>query len=84
MKWRMVWSRRAERDFHALEPAAARRIQHALDRFSDTGQADIARIVNVTPERYRIRVGSHRIIVRLFEDQAEARILRIRHRGSAY
>ncbi len=84
MKWRVIWSPRATKDIEALDPVAARRIHRALHRFCETGQADIARIVNATPPTWRIRIGSHRLIVDLLDNEREAHILRIRRRDSAY
>lgn len=84
MKWRIVWTPRARKDIDALDPGTVRRLLRALDRFSETGHADLRRLVNTSPERYRIRVGNQRIIVRLLEDEQEARVLRIRRRDSAY
>lgn len=84
MKWRIVWTPRAEKDMDALDATAVRRVHRVLDRFSETGHADLRRLVNITPETWRIRVGNHRIIVRLLDDEDEARIVRIRHRDSAY
>ena len=84
MKWELVWTRPARKDINALHPVTGRRIQLALQRFSETGHADITHIVNARPPTWRIRVGNHRVIVDLLDDRGEAHILRIRHRDSAY
>ena len=84
MKWRLVWTPRAEKDLLALDAVHARRIERALRRFSETGHGDIRRLTNVTPEAFRIRVGDYRVIPELCEDRNEAQILRVRRRDSAY
>ena len=84
MIWQLVWSARSQKDLKALHPTTARRIQTTLERFSETGQADIRRLVSVTPETWRIRIGQHRVILDLREDLHEAHIHRIRPRDSAY
>ena len=84
MKWELVWTRAARKDIKALDPVIARRVHRVLDRFSETGHADIRRLVNITPETSRIRVGAHRVIVELYEDEQEAHIIRIHRRDSAY
>ncbi len=84
MKWRVIWTPRAEKDLETLDRIAGRRIRHTLDRFSETGHADVTRIINVGPPTWRIRVGNHRVIVDLLDDRGEAHILRIHRRDSAY
>ena len=84
MKWQLIWTSRAKKHLDALDTTAARRIQNALDRFSETGHADLRRLVNITPEQWRIRVGTYRIILQLLEDEQEAHVIRIRRRDSAY
>ena len=84
MKWRLIWTRAAERDLDALDRIAAQRILRALHRFCETGHADVACIVNTTPPRRRIRVGPHRIIIVINEDPGEVEIIRIHRRDSAY
>lgn len=84
MIWRLIWTSRAEKDLVALHPVAARRIHRTLDRFSQTGHADIRRLVNIKPPTWRIRIGRHRIILALRKHPNEARILRIKPRHSAY
>ena len=87
MIWRLIWTRAAEKDLDALNRSAARRILRALNRFSETGHADVARIVNARTPRYRIRVGPYRIIILVGEDSedlGEVEIIRIHRRDSAY
>ena len=84
MKWHVIWTPRAEKDVLALDPVSARRIHRALERFSATGHADIRRLIKVSPETSRIRVGDHRIIVRFAHDLREMHIIRIHRRDSAY
>ena len=84
MTWRLIWSPRAQKDITSLHPATAQRIHRALNRFSETGHADILRLVNVTPETWRIRIGKHRVLLDLHDNQREAYILRIKPRDSAY
>ncbi len=84
MEWRLIWTSRAERDLDALDPIAARRIQRVLERFSESGHADLRRLNNITPEQWRIRVGHYRVILELLEDKEQAHIIRIRRRDAAY
>ncbi len=84
MIWTLVWTRAARKDLNALDPVDARRVHRTLRRFSETGHADIARIINAKTPRRRIRVGPYRIIIREDEDLAEVEIIRIHRRDSAY
>lgn len=49
MKWRLVWTPRAEKDLLALDAVNARRIERALRRFSVTDHGDIRRLTTLTP-----------------------------------
>ena len=84
MKWELVWTRPGRKDLRTLDTAEARRILHALERYCQTGHGDIARIVNATPPRSRIRVGRHRVIVRFDDDLHQLHVVRIHRRDSAY
>ena len=84
MKWRLIWTSHAEKDLDALDPIAARRIQRVLERFSESGHADLRRLVNIAPELWRIRVGDYRVILELLDDKEQAHIIRIRRRDVAY
>ncbi len=84
MTWTHVWTRDARKDLKALHPVDAQRIHRTLNRFSETGHADIRVLNNLTPETWRIRVGNHRIFVRFVDDLREMHIIGVRHRGSAY
>ena len=84
MKWQLVWTRPARKDLNALDRVNANRIHRGLHRYFETGRADIRRVINMTPESWRIRVGDHRIIVRFFPDLREMHIIRIHRRDSAY
>lgn len=84
MTRQIIWSARAEKDITSLEPATARRIHRTLDRFAQTGHANIRRLVNVTPPTWRIRIGRHRVILQLRNNPDEVHIIRIKPRDSAY
>jgi len=84
MKWQLIWSARARKDIDSLHPITARRIHQTLDRFSKTGHADIRRLADITPPTCRIRIGQHRVILHLRDKPAEAYIVRILPRDSAY
>ena len=83
MTWRLICACAAEKDLDALDRVAARRILPILHRFSETGHADVARIVNARTPHRRISVGPYRIVVLANEELKEAEIIRIRRRDSA-
>lgn len=84
MTWRSMWTRAAEKDPDALDRVAAQRIPPTLHRFSETGHADVARIVNARTPRRRIRVGPCRIVILVNEEPGEVEIIRIHRRDPAY
>ncbi len=81
---RLVLSNRAKKDLLAMDPKDRQRVQEGIDRMLlDMRAADIVKIKG-SNDRWRLRVGDFRVILRI--DQAEGVIyaLRVMHRRDAY
>ena len=81
---RLVISERAQKDLLSVDLKNRRRIQEGIDRMLiDMRTADVLKIKG-GKDRWRLRVGDFRVILRI--DQAEGVIyaLRIIHRKEAY
>lgn len=81
---RLVISERAKKDMLSMDPGNRRRVQEGIDRMlEDMRNADIVKI-KACEDRWRLRVGDFRVILRI--DQAEGVIyaLRVIHRKEAY
>lgn len=84
MKLTVTWRSPARRELRRLDPPEQRRVIAAVERFAETGQGDILRLIDVRPPQHRLRVGPWR--VRLTVDQ-QAMVLHVLHvlpRGKAY
>jgi len=73
----------AEKDLADLDKTG-RRIKVALDRLLTYPQAVDLKKLQGSPERWRLRVGDWRVILRLDRGQGVLYVLRIRHRREAY
>lgn len=80
----LVWTRPALRDMKKLEQRSARRIREALVRLSETGHGDVAKLADVDPPQWRLRVGDHRAIFRYQKQSKAIQVLRVRRRDQAY
>lgn len=74
----------AERDLADLDKKTQRRIKAALDRLLTYPQAVDLKKLQGSPERWRLRVGDWRVILRIDREQGVLYVLRIRHRREAY
>ena len=74
----------AEKDLAGLDKETQRRIKTALDRLITCPQNVDLRKLHGSPERWRLRVGDWRVILRIDRGQRILYVLRIRHRRDAY
>lgn len=74
----------AEKDLADLDKKTQERVSAALDRLLTRPEAVDLKKLRGSPERWRLRVGDWRIILRIDQEQEIIYILRIRHRREAY
>jgi len=80
------WRGRALDDLSRIgrrDPAAARRIGDALDRFAGEGHGDVRKLEGAEGE-YRLRVGSWRILFALEDGGRTILVTRVLDRRDAY
>lgn len=70
----------AERDLADLDKKTQRRIKAVLDRLLTYPQAIDLKKLQGSPERWRVRAGDWRVILRIDREQGVLYVLRIRHR----
>jgi len=58
----IAWTRPALKDLERLDRQSRDRVASALAAFGEDGSGDVRRLVDVQPARYRLRVGSLRVI----------------------
>ena len=84
MKWTVVWTATAERDFRKLDHETRRRIEVSINRYSADSSGDVRRLQDITPAEYRLRVGKWRVRFRLDHDSRTMLIRYVLRRDEAY
>ena len=74
------YTTRAMREMRKLPGKVQSRIKNALQRYAETGEGDVKKLVNV--EGYRLRAGDYRALFTETEKGIEVRA--VRHRKDAY
>jgi mRNA interferase RelE/StbE len=81
--WRVVWTRRAQRDLDHLDQTIADRVGRAITRLAETEQGDVKRLLGYENE-WRLRVGDWRVRLTFDYPTESIEVLRVLPRGSAY
>jgi len=85
MSYRVILEQTAQKDFLALEPPIARRVQERLLTLEQNPRPPGGRKLRaISPARFRLRVGDWRILYTINDQTKEVRIYRIKHRSQAY
>jgi len=84
VKWTVVWTATAERDFRKLDQETRRRIQISINRYSADSIGDVRRLQDITPPEYRLRVGKWRVRFCLDHDSRTMQIRYVLRRDEAY
>lgn len=84
MAYRVVITRRAERDLTALPKAVVRRIDAKILSLADAPRPADAAKLKGADALYRIRVGDYRIVYEVQDDVVVIVIVRVGHRRGVY
>jgi mRNA interferase RelE/StbE len=82
VKYRFVYTRRAERDIKKLEPNTKDRIGKVLLRYSEDPLRFAEKLSDPILGEYRFRIGDYRVIFDIKGD--EIVVLRVGHRREIY
>ena len=82
MQYKIVFTKRAAKDVSRLEPEVRERIRESLKRYSNDPLSHARKMVDPSLGTYRFRIGDHRVIFDL-EDE-EIVVLRVGHRREIY
>ena len=78
---RLSYTERAIRDLEALSPDVRQRIVEGVERFAASGAGDVRALKGQWRGRYRLRVGTWRVVFLTNRDMV---VLRVLHRGQVY
>lgn len=84
MAYKVVLHREAKKDIKKLHPQTRRRVIAALDQMSESPRLHGAVQLSGYADVYRVRVGHHRIVYRIFDDELEVLVLDAKPRGEVY
>jgi mRNA interferase RelE/StbE len=82
VKYRFVYTQKAERDIKKLEPNIKERIDNALLRYSEQPLRFAEKLSDPILGEYRFRIGDYRVIFDI--EGSEIVILRVGHRREIY
>ena len=78
----IVFTKKAQAEFLALERAVQERVSAVLTRINLNPYAYAKKLAGT--EHYRVRVGDYRIILHIEEGKKELVVLKIGHRKNVY
>jgi len=82
VKYKLVYTRRAQKDIFRLSPDIKENIRQTLEKYSDNPMYYARKMVDFSLGTYRFRVGDYRIIFDI--NGNDIIILRIGHRREIY
>lgn len=87
MTYSLLATKRFRKELSLLDDATKKRVKEALaglieDPFTSRPNVDIKQLKNMTPKKYRLRVGDYRIFFYIGND--EIKLLKIADRKTAY
>lgn len=87
MTYSLLATKRFRKELSSLDDTAKKIVKEALaglieDLFTSRPNADIRQLKNMTPKKYRLRVGDYRIFFYAGDD--EIKLLKIADRKTAY
>lgn len=84
MPYSVLFTRRAERDLHALNLAVQRRLSERIDRLAEDPFPPGCRKLQAGEPYFRIRVGGYRVIYQVEGKRLIVIIVKIGHRREVY
>ncbi len=84
MTYTVILHREAKKDIKKLHPQMRNRIISALDQISEDPKLQGSILLSGHSDIYRYRVGHHRIIYRINDDELEILVLDAKPRGDVY
>lgn len=83
MTWTVELTSRARRDLKRLDRQTQARVVTGVEKFAETGHGDVKRLLG-KDDRWRLRVGSWRVIFTYVPARKVLQVVRVLPRGKAY
>jgi len=84
MTYKVVLHREAKKDIKKLHPQIRNRVIDALDQISENPRLHGSILLSGYADIYRYRVGHHRIVYHIHDDELEILVLDAKPRGEVY
>ncbi|MCB2264130.1 MAG: type II toxin-antitoxin system RelE/ParE family toxin [Candidatus Thiosymbion ectosymbiont of Robbea hypermnestra] len=84
MSYKVILHREVKKDIKKLHPKMRYRVIAALDKISENPRLPGSILLSGYGDIYRYRVGHHRIVYRIFDDELEVLVLDAKPRGEVY
>ena len=84
MTYKVVLHREAKKDIKKLHPETRNRVIAALDEIAENPRLHGAILLSGYTDIYRYRVGHHRIVYRIIDNELEVLVLDAKPRGEVY
>ena len=82
MKYRLVYTQRAERDIRGLDPGIRERLGKSLLQYSEEPLKHAEKLTDSSLGDFRFRIGDYRVIFDILGDKII--VLRVGHRREIY
>ncbi len=82
--WRVIWKPATFRRLKRLEVKIRRRIVDSVDSYAETGRGDVKALRGDDADKYRLRVGSWRVVFIRNDDELVLTVVRVGPRGDVY
>jgi mRNA interferase RelE/StbE len=82
--YQIEWKKSALRELKRLDRQIVRRIVAAVDSLSTQPLPVGARKLQGSQLTYRIRIGTYRVVYKLYKSRLVVEVVRVRHRKDAY
>lgn len=82
MKYKLIYTFRADRDIRRLEPGIKKRLEKILRKYEENPLKYAEKLTDSQLGTYRFRIGDYRVVFDL--EKEKIIILRVGHRGEIY
>jgi mRNA interferase RelE/StbE len=83
-RYAVVWDNAARKQLEDITPRERARILRRVDALADDPRPHGVVKMAGADDRWRIRIGSYRVVYEIVDDQLVVTVVRVGHRGEVY